>query len=499
MKFVGLIQKYDIINHELIVNIPHYHRSSMGLFSKTAVYAVPRYYKGSTGTSEKATYREIILTPFDPKSWGDLWKIEMTTKEFPGVVNLITKFIANEQINILVQESLTTEQNKTHAITIIANMVDYTGDSNHSARIDIKEFGNENLDNLKAKLEGIENEKKELITQSISIKRMEFLANNSLRAEDVSQIYRNEDFLINPEFSLIDNRQTKLPGRIAKYLKINEEQTSINASIFSDTEEKYLIVYLFDKTQDSIAIDVVHGDALGAINAFTGKIIDVDKRINILNCFNRIESMSKISHWNAILDITHCSRKLEELLSGLKNCEYNSYNKVKQVWLTDWINDPEDSLIIKYGQIKWKNENELNYVGQKKKKLIIDACREKKIQLKKENEQIIIKELEMQGSEEEKKLISLIVREENARKGLIWKKVGPIVYSFIATMALLIMMILFRGENPVKKAEEQLSNIGHYLYPCLSLVVFIAFFYIFHKSLDKSKSIIAKSFKKDDA
>jgi hypothetical protein len=153
MKFVGLIQKYNIIGRELIINIPHYHRSSMGLISKTSVYAVPRYYTGHNGSEIK----EIILTPFNPKSWGDLWKIEMTTKEFPGVVKLITFVISEERINILVQESLTTEQDKTHAITIIADMINYEGDGNHFSRS--KDLELNTLINLKSKLENIKNER----------------------------------------------------------------------------------------------------------------------------------------------------------------------------------------------------------------------------------------------------------------------------------------------------------------------------------------------------
>ena len=98
MKFVSDKISIAPVNKEggtVAVRLPVYHRAAAGIFDGTIVHGVH-----SPGASE------LILSTVKPDQWGDLWRLEATLKDEPGAVLSLVNALVDNDVNILIQESV---------------------------------------------------------------------------------------------------------------------------------------------------------------------------------------------------------------------------------------------------------------------------------------------------------------------------------------------------------------------------------------------------------
>ena len=86
--------------------------------SHTYVYAVPRISRNGIGQQLK----EIILTPYAPCTWDNLYRLEYKAKDKPGVNNVLTNILAQLKVNIYTQEGLTTDRENMHTVSLIVDV-----------------------------------------------------------------------------------------------------------------------------------------------------------------------------------------------------------------------------------------------------------------------------------------------------------------------------------------------------------------------------------------
>ncbi len=336
MKLIGKIHTFSIENDRLAFMIPHYHRSSTGLLSETKLYAYPKISTLKNGFGDDVLVKEIIFSPFRPMNWKSIWKLELVTKDRPGLIKDITKILKDKRINIHIQESLITNNESDFTINLIVD-----------CNLFCKNFKNEltnELDSLKSEM--ISDLDNSLKTINVNVEKLEpfkFLRNNSedevtkrnnnLIGKDLLEHFYNDDY--SPIG--IKEKTVTLDRIILDALDINVDSKSpakiIQGTLFSDSEEKFIVLRLFDATQLLVFLDIKHSNKIGAINLFADAINNKCDKYNIISCYNRIEDEKRVARWNVLLDV---SAKPELLPSLIKEIKEQKNIHVHEVYIIDY-------------------------------------------------------------------------------------------------------------------------------------------------------------------
>ena len=366
MKFLGGIHKYVLEEDQIRFRIPVFHRTALGLLpGEVKIYSLPKK-TARNGVEVK----EIIFSSFKPKDWQHLWKIELTTEDRPGILRDVTEIISNNDINISIQESSIESYNKDFNITLFLDCKSF---------IEKHKLNNSNLEEIKKKIvEILSSDYKAHDYKGFTIVRfepVEFLrvncplgiseSDNLISPSKLNEYDESEKFI-----DIEDSGALILKKSILNDLEIFNDKTQkiLEGTTFSDTEEKYLILRFFSKEQYVINIDVVHRDRVGMINSFTKKIMEVDPGFNIINCYNRIETVSHIAHWYSLIDVSTNPDRITHLINILKADD----SEVQEVRVLNYTNNiehlyadiPESLELFKKRKEKTKRQEKINQLSQ---------------------------------------------------------------------------------------------------------------------------------------
>ena len=314
------------VKDESGLSITWYHRVPIGLEKNTTVYLVliPRAVPQTPHN-----LAEVILTPINPESWGDLWKIKCKFHERPGVVAKLLEILREKQINILFQESATLQQDRLHFVSIIADLRLYDeGGLNTWKRINDTDLDSFNYLAELIALETLEDVFMENSKPAVSVTRMK-------NFYDAYFPYRQSNLGFNPTVLSVKNfgeiriEQPLLIENIKKQLwnsantlVNNHEETRLKQAILNThTEDRYISLLFPDPNTTIVVFKIVHEERIGAL-AIISKVIK-ELGLNILSSFNRLQKMATEAHWNIILDIGNRNPKevSRQILDLTKNID----------------------------------------------------------------------------------------------------------------------------------------------------------------------------------
>ncbi len=126
MKMIGGLAPFNPETSTLF--LPKYVKINLGLEVGVGVWLglIPLELEPGGADKGKANYL-VIGTTFDPKMWRYLWKLDFQLEDKPGRVHAATRFLIEKNIQIVLEESLTTRLDHTHELTIIGDMRKYAG------------------------------------------------------------------------------------------------------------------------------------------------------------------------------------------------------------------------------------------------------------------------------------------------------------------------------------------------------------------------------------
>ena len=274
---------------------------------------------------------EVVLTPIDPRSWGDLWKIRCRLHEKPGVVAKFLQALRKHNINILMQESATLQQDRIHFISIIADLKLYVlgGSSSDSRRANRSLTKLDSLENLLALevIEDIQMQGAEPAVPAISVERMDtyYQAYRALEAAPTKpynpHIINMEQFGVvsigNDDF--VEAIKRNLLGRTVHTVRSEDLQNFLltRALLNTHTEDRYISMLFQGPRQQIINVEIIHKEEVGALAKIANVIKDLD--INIIGSFNRLHNMGIRAHWNLALDIG--TKDPADVVDAIKNSQ----------------------------------------------------------------------------------------------------------------------------------------------------------------------------------
>ena len=315
------------------LSITWYHRVPIGLERGTFVYLV---LLPKLTTIRSHNMAEVILTPIDPESWGDLWKIRCKFHEKPGVVSGLLDFLAEKNINILIQESVTTQQNRTHFVSIIGDFRDYgegVADSTWR-RIDNKNLLSLSSLEREIAIIMIEHIVMEGGEPAVTVTRMQnfyeaffsYRRYNPLAFNPAILTVSKNGVIIIDESLLIEAIKAQLWQYTDDIPRPNLELRQVILN--THTEDRYISLLFPHPSAHLATFTIVHHERIGALAAIA-KIIK-DLNINILSSFNRLQKMGLEAHWNVILDIG--DRDIQQLkYQILEQSNQRNQNLIKSI------------------------------------------------------------------------------------------------------------------------------------------------------------------------
>lgn len=232
----------------------------------------------------------------------------------PGMINQITEILKSKNINIHIQESLITNDEQNFSVSLIVDTKDFI------RRIS-KNGGSEKLmeDELSTDFAaiGIHMEKflpcKQLRNNSTDVQ-----SNKKTNAVDNDTL--NNFYTINYHPIQIIKKELVIGKQVIQALFQDiDGNADLQGTIFSDTNEKMVIVRFFNIDQHVVYFDVQHENKLGALFHYSSLIKETSSSYNIISCYNRVENATKTAHWYVLLDVSHDIDKLHTLFNKLSS------------------------------------------------------------------------------------------------------------------------------------------------------------------------------------
>lgn len=322
MKFVSGIHTFSFEDNRLTIDLQYYHRTSTGLLPETTVYLYPR-------VTDKNKVHEIIMSPFHPEDWANIWRLELKANDRPGLIKEITKVLRNEKISILILESLITNHNHESTISLIAKFDEYFNKKNLSIKFNLSQ---KQLNNYYQKIKATFDEFTGINNKNIEVKRFEpikflfdnssiFLNNNNNENNFVENERLRYYFSNSYRGTSVKDKKVEIDNRLLEDLglkKYSGNSKNIQGIVFSDTEDKFILVRFFPKDQLIINLEITY-DVIpcGVINELSEKILSVDNNFNLISCYNRIRNDQNSAVSYLLIDVTSNPTLINSLIKQL--------------------------------------------------------------------------------------------------------------------------------------------------------------------------------------
>lgn len=276
----------DDANH--VVKLPLYHRASVGVFAGTRVFAVPL-----------PRTNEIVLTPIDPATWGDLWRLEATVSDRPGAAKKLVEALVAENVNILVHEGVS--ESTEH------------GPSAHEVFeiLDLSEYAND--------IDGTTNERNSVEKPLLKPNRLinQLIANAQdclavdrtqggweLRIERMEFFFRNKDSRRDRvELTLNADNEVYVPMRLLGRMPfVENSRESLALHLISDTEQKYVNLRVLSPERYYVLIEIEHDERVGAIDEFMRVLSSYSA--NMIDSYSRLKKIAESALFYAFVEFS---------------------------------------------------------------------------------------------------------------------------------------------------------------------------------------------------
>lgn len=311
MKFIDGIKDFKIENNSITLTLPYYHRAATGLLSGVEVYVFPKISTIKNAAGQETQVKEIIISPFHPNDWFNIYELDLIMDDQPGLINSISKILKNKKINIHIQESLITNDEQNFSVSLIVDVKEYKSILKSDGEIDIhmhKDLS-ESFTEIGIKLE------KFLPCKQLRNNSKEIQQNKQTNFVDLDTLFHFYSTSYHP-IQIVNKRLIFGKQIIQALFQDYDTNDEIQGTIFSDTNEKMIIVRFFNKDQHIVHFDIQHDNKLGAIFNYSTLIKETSNNYNIVSCYNRIENSTETAHWYVLLDVSYDVEKLLTLFNN---------------------------------------------------------------------------------------------------------------------------------------------------------------------------------------
>jgi hypothetical protein len=310
MKFVGDVISFSRVNPveaTHTVRLPVYHRAAVGLFPGTRVFAVPR-----------PSTNEVILSPIDPASWGDLWRLEATVLDKPGTAKALVETLVANDVNVLVHEGLSEsiENGQTvHQVHEILDLAKYSDRLDGTS--DQRNSVNRPLLKPNRLISKLIEHGAECLTQTrgqdgweLKFTRMEFF-------------FRNKEFRAHGvELNLNIHNEIHVPTQLVRAMSFVDDDLGqpLALHIISDTEQKYVKLRILSPLRYYLLLEIEHDERVGAIDEFMRMLRD--HGANMIDSYSRLQSIAQSALFYALCEFAtvpngqHVLQIVNELLES---------------------------------------------------------------------------------------------------------------------------------------------------------------------------------------
>lgn len=245
--------------------IPLWNRAPLNLSNNTRVFA-------GLLASKTRSPTEIVVSPFDPAMWGDLWRIEFDAANKPGLLERTLKLMQKEHVRVVVSESTAIDEGHSHTISLVADCRNYRSDSDRSTA-DRQSMDRPALHGLYANL----------AIEFISDLAFTDGARPRLRVRRLRSYHRCYRNLINREMTLptelkIEAGQLTLSNDLIRDLRETEQADpgELRAMILTDSKDRIMRVLVSKPCSGTIHIRIHFVERMEALTEIARTIRSAD-------------------------------------------------------------------------------------------------------------------------------------------------------------------------------------------------------------------------------
>jgi len=263
------------------LKIPYALRAQLNLYEATREYLTIQRV-----TESNTNYCELLISPISFEMRKDLWLLKAEFKDRVGIINDISVFLRNQNIDILSFKAVTIDNSTRLAVEVLFDCQFYNSSFDKSS-----EFRNENysftLSALKSKfvasfIENIEflpntSKPKVILTKNHSLNDS---INDKRNRRHISEIENSKINIPQNMFKDVRNHLLEANGHITF-----KESEALMATIVSEPSNNFFRVYLFVKNTGIIHVRIKYRNKTGSVAAIT-KVIR-DSNINIIHLNSR--------------------------------------------------------------------------------------------------------------------------------------------------------------------------------------------------------------------
>lgn len=311
----------SIINlEEEQIAIPFYHRGHLSLKSGTSVTLAlipPQPQNGSQ-------MLEMVISPIRFESWPNLWRIEVDFHEASGVVSKLLSIVAEQNLNVLNEESSSIENRNFHSVELIVEIKNNNNLTGDSVQNEIK-----GMLALERRITAlcIDNIKFESGRPRIRVKKMKGLRNSWRKLLAIQDPQNKVPFRPIIENTPIINKSITIPTRMLDLIK---RTGSLRTLPLSDTKERLMRIFFPRENNGFTFVRIAHQDSPGALAEITRELA---KGFDIINSLTRIQKQGSQNHLELLLhsneyyrDNSTDSKKRKDIIWDLlSNVSLKSY------------------------------------------------------------------------------------------------------------------------------------------------------------------------------
>lgn len=280
------------------IKIPLYHRGHLSLFPEAKVWLclLP-------GVQGGQLLPEIVISPIDYESWGDLWRISITLHDRIGLVHDVFQILADQDLNIIAAESSSMERQRLHSIEMLVNANKYGSDGGTEERSggtveELKDLRRAILARVLQEIAFLPSGEPRLKIRRV---RHLFEAMHSFNEAKKEMAYLTPAFkpvVGHAEVRRIEHHGVTitLPAELRRSLltALGTTKKTDKAGkylLISNTSDRFLRVYFVKESDVIVAPTILHDDEVGALAVITGALQ--------AEGFNILTSLSRLYKWGA--------------------------------------------------------------------------------------------------------------------------------------------------------------------------------------------------------
>lgn len=336
--------------YENVIPLPETLSTAFGLTNGSQLHVAPLKQQ-----DENIFDAEIVVSPVPVENWGSAVRLSVRLQHCPKALSIATKFLKDENINILLTEACATYKERAHwdAICDVSMNDGFKNVSTHD-RKEYKEKMNNLLEDLNTKL-------KRYIEEETNQK---FFLSEDESFSLFSTLPGLNDAHFNCELTRKDTRPFQsgaitLPSDLRKYVQtalgINRDYFPHYAIITGNTEQRYLVIWFINDYQNLFItridnkLENLAGKGIGVLHQILDALPD---KINLLKIANYVtEKTDKIERgrlellgkWPQLSQKRNAEKDFRDEISALVIMDTDGHKKSNTLEVVDFIN-PEDDM-----------------------------------------------------------------------------------------------------------------------------------------------------------